>query len=221
MTGSSVSIVRIFCTLVVIALCAGCASNQLNRRHAQFGYEDHVDLTSPSSSGVANIRGINRNLIGLLGHYCWVKSPGNAKQVTVDAGPVDIVAVCVLSDSVTQEIATYNAAFHFDALAGHDYEIGGRCPSCIRLRDATTDEVVAESPSHFISRDNTSSGLRRKRIPKPEEMITIDPSEEVVVEEAYVRFYKCPDPYVMVEGKTFLGLSFTLTCEEPSSSNDE
>ncbi len=274
MIGSSASIVRSFCTLAVIILCASCASSDFKQRYDQFGYEDHVDLTSPSSSGVANIRGRNRNFIGLFGEYCWVKSPGNAKRVTVDAGPIDIVAACVFVDSVTTEFDTFHAAFHFDALAGHEYEIGGRCRDCIRLRDATTDEVVAENPDYLISRD-PRSGPSSNRIPEPEEMITIDPSEEVVVAEAYVRFYecpepyvlaeypidhywlvkrkvtlscvapglemttiepgeevkvlarryvrfyKCPEPYVMVEGKTFLGLSSTLTCEEPSSSNDE
>ena len=40
------------------------------------------------------------------------------------------------------------ATFRFEALAGHKYEISSqKCYQCFRLRDATTNELVAESPA--------------------------------------------------------------------------
>lgn len=67
-------------------------------------------------------------------------------RVTVNAGMVDVVAVCAGRDSVEEINWLYSAAFHFDAVAGHEYEIDGNCNDCLRLRDITTEELVAESP---------------------------------------------------------------------------
>ena len=148
MIWNSTSRIRIFCTLVVIVLCAGCVAPWA-LDHKRFAYEDYVDLSDSATGGVATIRGTNRNVIGLYGDYCWMHSPAHAKRVTVNAGLVDIVAVCVEADVVLtdrkSEIKTFNAAFHFDALAGHEYEIGRKCRKCIQLRDATANEVIAEN----------------------------------------------------------------------------
>lgn len=265
--------ILIFATLVIIGLCSGCGSTYI--KSDRFGYKDHIDLSTAAASGVATIRGTNRTLLGLAHAQCWIKSPVNAKRVTVNAGPIEIVVMCAHSDEVLESMETYESTFHFDALADHEYEIGGRCRNCIRLRDATSNKVVAENPEYsVVSLDvgGIKGGLSR---PKPEEMITIDPGEELVVNESYikfyecresyvlaqypikhywlikkdvrlscvapgfemttiepgeeviavpygyVRFYKCARPYVMVESKSFTGLSSTLTCEESNSFNDE
>ena len=143
MTRNNDATLRIFCTMVVITFCAGCAYSIVPH-----DYEDHVDLSDSATGGVATIRGSKRSFLGMMGEYCWIMSPAKAVRVTVDAGMVDIDAVCVFADAMMVEDTTvyYYASFRFDALAGHEYEIGGRCRGCFRLRDVTADEVVAESP---------------------------------------------------------------------------
>ncbi len=263
MIWNSTSRIRIFCTLVVIVLCAGCGTYWA-LDHKRFAYEDYVDLSDSATGGVATIRGTNTSVIGVFGDYCWMKSPATAKRVTVNAGLVDIVAVCVYADALRSEPVRsnqiFNAAFHFDALAGHEYEIGRKCRECIQLRDATANEVVAENP---ISQDG---GFRPNWIEPGEEVVVkeqyvryyecpepyvlvedpvdhnwllkrevtlscvtpgsektmIEPGEEVkVLGRRYVRFYECPEPYVIVERAKDMRFHWTLTCEEPGSSNDE
>ncbi len=129
--------------LLASLLCAGCVTTEHRTiRH----YTDHVDLSDSASGSVATIRGSERTAVGLLGEYCWLEAPGKAQRVTVNAGMVDVVAVCEARDAVMEEHSTYSAAFHFDAFAGHEYEIGMQCDGCLRLRDVTAEEVVAESP---------------------------------------------------------------------------
>lgn len=129
--------------LLASTLCASCVTTVHRASHH---YEDHVDLSDSANGSVATIRGSERALLGLLGEYCWLESPGKAKRVTVNAGMVDVVAVCEARDELMLEGSTYSAAFHFDAFAGHEYEIGMQCDGCLRLRDVTTEEVIAESP---------------------------------------------------------------------------
>ncbi len=133
--------IGIFCTLGIITICGGCATiyNRLDR-------EGHVDLSGSGSAGVATIRGTTFD-IGVASMDCWIKSPANAKRVTLDAGMVDIIALCRYTDT-NPGSSLYSATFHFEALAGHKYEISSRkCYQCFRLRDATTNELVAESPA--------------------------------------------------------------------------
>lgn len=129
--------------LLASTLCASCVTTEHRASHH---YEDHVDLSDSANGSVATIRGSERAALGLLGEYCWLESPGKAKRVTVNAGMVDVVAVCEFRDELMNERSTYSAAFHFDAFAGHEYEIGMQCDGCLRLRDVTAEEVVAESP---------------------------------------------------------------------------
>lgn len=159
MIWNSASTGRIFCTMVVIIFCAGCASIDavFNPR------EGHVDLSDSASAGVATIRGSTWD-IGVASVDCWIKYPANAKRVRVNAGIVDIFAVCKSID-MGSDLLLENAAFHFEALAGHEYEISQRtCKECIQLRDATANEVVAESPHNPLGRgadlstgDNTAT----------------------------------------------------------------
>lgn len=129
--------------LLASMLCAGCVTTDHRSTHH---YADYVDVSDVANENVATIRGRERALVGLLGEYCWLESPGKAQRVTVNAGMVDVVAVCEARDSVMVEDSTYSAAFHFDAVAGHEYEIEMLCAGCLRLRDLTTEEIVAESP---------------------------------------------------------------------------
>ncbi len=129
--------------LLAFTLCAGCVTTEHRASHH---YEDHVDLSDLANGSVATIRGSERAALGLWGEYCWLESPGKAKRVTVNAGMVDVVAVCEARDALMNLHSKYSAAFHFNAFAGHEYEIGMQCDGCLRLRDVTAEEVVAESP---------------------------------------------------------------------------
>ncbi len=121
--------------LLASVLCAGCVTADHRASHH---YEDHVDLSDLANGSVATIRGSERAALGLLGEYCWLEAPGKAQRVTVNAGMVDVVAVSEARDAVMEEDSTYSAAFHFDAVAGHEYEIEMLCAGCLRLRDITT-----------------------------------------------------------------------------------
>ncbi len=129
--------------LLASLLCTGCVAYHQGVHH----YTDHVDVSDVANGSVATIRGREWNLIGLLSYYCWLELPaGDAKRVTVNAGMVDVVAACSFAGGAADTDSTVTAAFHFDAVAGHEYEIEGRCNDCLRLRDITTREIVAESP---------------------------------------------------------------------------
>ncbi len=143
----SVSRIHILSILAVV-FSAGCTTFDNASRHRQhyWDYEDHVDLSDLSASGVVTIGGSTRTLLGLLGQYCWIESPAKAKRVTVNAGMVDIVAWCEEMDSVLEETWCATATFHFDAIAGHEYEVEMKCDECLRLNDVTANDVVAESP---------------------------------------------------------------------------
>ena len=86
--------IGIFCTLGIITICAGCGTiyNGLT-----IDREGHVDLSGSGSTGVATIRGTTFD-IGIASTDCWIKSPANAKRVTLDAGIVDIIALCRHTD---------------------------------------------------------------------------------------------------------------------------
>jgi len=129
--------------LLASLFCAGCVTTEHRRFHH---YADYVDVSDVANGSVATIRGRERALVGLLGEYCWLEAPGKAQRVTVNAGMVNVVAVCEARDGVMEEDSIYSAAFHFDAVAGHEYEIEMLCDGCLRLSDLTTEEIVAESP---------------------------------------------------------------------------
>ena len=134
---------RYVVVLLLFVTVSGCATTEHRMvRH----YADHVDISDAANGNVATIRGRERTLVGLLGEYCWLEAPGKAQRVTVNAGMVDVVAVCEARDEVMAANSTFSAAFHFDAVAGHEYEIEMLCDGCLRLRDITTEETVAESP---------------------------------------------------------------------------
>ncbi len=136
-------------SILAVVFSAGCITSFDNASvHRQYysDYEDHVDLSDSSAGGVATIGGSTRTLLGFVGQYCWIESPARAKRVTVNAGIVDIVAWCEDMDPVLEQTWCVTAPFHFDAIAGHEYEVEMKCDECLRLSDVTSNNVVVESP---------------------------------------------------------------------------
>ncbi len=69
--------------------------------------------------------------------------------MTINAGTIDIVAMCQEKDAVMNTSITYQATFHFDAQAGHEYEISPKCDGCFRLLNVTANEAIAKSPYKY------------------------------------------------------------------------
>ncbi len=134
-------------SILAVVFSVGCTTldNASRHRHYYSDYKDHVDLSDSSAGGVATIGGSKRTLLGIVGQYCWIESPAKAKRVTVNAGMVDIVAWCEEMDPTRDETWCATATFHFDAIAGHVYEVKMTCDECLRLNDVTANDVVAES----------------------------------------------------------------------------
>lgn len=97
---------------------------------------DYIDLSD--SESVATIRGATRNI--LLAHIiCSIRCPRVARKVTVNAGPINIVAACQVDSTYTR-----TARFSFDAIAGHDYRIRMLVPGSgnIELVDDTINKII-------------------------------------------------------------------------------
>jgi hypothetical protein len=97
---------------------------------------DHVDIST--AANVATIRGATRNT--LIAHItCAIQDPVNARKVTVNAGPIDIVAACAVDGTYSE-----TASFSFDAIAGHEYRISMLMPGSdeIELVDDTDRKVI-------------------------------------------------------------------------------
>jgi hypothetical protein len=123
---------RIFCTLVVTTLFAGCISGMSD---LTTGAQDYADLSDPTADK-AQLRAAQWD-IGIAGIYCYLTAPGYAERVTVNAGTVTGSVVCKDATGSVQ------ALFSFDALAGHDYVITKRdCSRCVKLTDETTAKIV-------------------------------------------------------------------------------
>lgn len=154
--------------LVAIAVLSGCAPFET----AFSPRAGHVDLSGSDSAGVAIIRGSYWS-IGVATIDCWIKYPAETKKLTIDAGVADIYAVCRRSEMFGTSVQ--NAAFNFEALAGHEYVITRRtcegciqlideCNYCTQLIDVTANEVVAASHHNPLGRvadlstgDNTAA----------------------------------------------------------------
>jgi hypothetical protein len=152
--------IRIFCTLVVVTICAGCASTFSDIR---IEAENHVDLSDPAA-GKAQIRAARWD-IGIAGIYCYMTAPAKAERVTVNAGRIDITAACE-THGIGESSWSDVSSFSFDALPDHHYLIETRtCTGCIRLTDETTRMVVAEFPSNTYYREGkTYRYAERSRI---------------------------------------------------------
>ena len=154
--------------LVAIAVLSGCVAMETTLDHRPM----HVDLSGSDPAGVAIIRASTWS-IGVESDVCWISYPAHTKRVTLDAGVADIFAVCTHNDMFGS--SARNAAFHFEALAGHEYVITRRpCEGCIQLIDernygtqlidVTANEVVAASRHNPLGRvadlstgDNTAA----------------------------------------------------------------
>ena len=127
--------------LAAIAVLSGCAPFET----AFSPRAGHVDLSGSDSAGVAIIRGSYWS-VAVVTVDCWIKYPAETKKLTIDAGVADIYAVCRHGE-IGSNNSVRNAAFNFEALAGHEYVISMRtCESCVQLIDVTANEVVAASP---------------------------------------------------------------------------
>ena len=154
--------------LVAIAVLSGCVVMETTLDHRPM----HVDLSGSDPAGVAIIRASTWS-IGVESDVCWISYPAHTKRVTLDAGVADIFAVCTHNDMFGS--SARNAAFHFEALAGHEYLISPRtcegcvqlidvCKGCIQLIDVTANEVIAASHHNPLGRvadlstgDNTAT----------------------------------------------------------------
>ena len=99
---------------------------------------DYIDLSD--SESVATIRGETRNV--LFAHIiCSIRCPRAARKVTVNAGPINIVAACQVDGG---RYNTRTARFSFDAIAGHDYRIRMLVPGSgnIVLVDDTINKII-------------------------------------------------------------------------------
>ena len=75
---------------------------------------------------------------------CWIHEPGNAKQITVNAGVVNVTAACEgfdFFDSNNTIVNVHYLSLHFDALAGHEYGIK-RYRATFRLHDMTVKQKI-------------------------------------------------------------------------------
>ena len=199
--------------LLATTLCAGCVTTSHRASHH---YEDHVDLSDLANGSVATIRGSERAALGLLGEYCWLESPGKAKRVTVNAGMVDVVAVCEARDEMTGKHSTYSAAFHFDAFAGHEYEIEMQCDGCLRLRDATAGEVVAESPYLQIGEfvEDLSTSDHTAKIMQSGCWLSDGEASSLVVDAGPINIdVTCRLPTLMLTGQTRVTSRFDFDAE--------
>lgn len=140
--------IRIFCSLSVVTVCAGCITGLSDLNTSA---ENYVDLSDPAA-GKAQLRAARWD-IGIAGIYCYMTAPAFAERVTVTAGSVDVSVVCETSDIGSNTTWVTEASFSFDALTGHDYVITERrCGGCVKLTDETTGEVVAAFPALSYSK---------------------------------------------------------------------
>jgi len=204
---------RYLVVLLLVVTVSGCVTteHQANRHYA-----DHVDVSDFANGNVASILGSERAALGLLGEYCWLEAPGRAQRVTVNAGTVDVVAVCEARDEVMEANSTFSAAFHFDAVAGHEYEIEMKCDGCLRLRDVTAEEVVAESPYLQIGefQEDLSTSDRTAIIRGGGCWITDGEASYLVVDAGTIHIeVNCRLPRLTLPGQTRVTSSFDFDAE--------
>ncbi len=131
---------RIFFVLVVSGVVCGCASKV---HSTKTDYESAVDLSD--ANDVAIIRGDNTSaMAGFMSEDCWIHEPGNAKQITINAGVVNITAACEGFDFFDTNNTIANVhylSFHFEALPGHEYSVK-RYRATFRLHDMTVKKKL-------------------------------------------------------------------------------
>ncbi len=131
---------RIFFVLVVSGFVSSCAST-VHSTNSDF--EAAADLSD--AKDVAIIRGIYTSaMAGFMSEDCWIYEPGNAKQITLNAGIVNITVACEgfdFFDSNRSKLNVHYLSFHFHALAGHEYAIK-RYRATFRLHDMTLKQKL-------------------------------------------------------------------------------
>ena len=131
---------RIFFVLIASGFVSGCASIVHSTKSE---FESAVDLSD--ANDVAIIKGVYTNaMAGYMSEDCWILEPGNARQITMNAGVVNITAACEGFDFFDPNNSIMNVhylSFHFDALAGHEYAIK-RYRGTFRLHDKTVRQKL-------------------------------------------------------------------------------
>ena len=195
------SISRIFFILVVIIYSSGCASIV---HGLTSDYKSAVDLSDSDTQDVAIIRGADATTMpGFISDHCWIRSPGQAKQVTVNAGVIDITAACEGFDFSGSSGGTnmHFLSFHFDALAGHEYTIKRR-RGHFRVRDMTAKQnlehctqsstdacYTSAAASNSAARAEMEEALTPGRIKSAQQMLNL-------------LGYECGEPTGVVDGRT-------------------
>jgi hypothetical protein len=161
---------RIFFVLVVSVFVPGCAAIVHN---TESNFETAVDLSD--ANDVAIIKGVYTSaMAGYMSEDCWILEPGNAKQITVNAGVVNFTAACEgfdFFDTSNSVVDSHYLSFRFVALAGHEYAIK-RYRGTFRLHDETAKQKLkhcAKSKTHTCytnhgSKDGRSPGANRALI---------------------------------------------------------
>ena len=130
------------CLLLAIlgaALCAGCVHQQ-NR--ALDWYQAEVDRSGDTPRQDAAVVEGSAGFAVLWSWDCWMVYPARTKRLVVSPGAVSIHVWCEvggLNDWL------HRASFSFDAVAGHSYRATTFMSACIRLRDTTTNLIIARS----------------------------------------------------------------------------
>ena len=147
---------RIFFVLVASGFVSGCASIVHSTKSE---FESAVDLSN--ANDVAIIRGVYTTaMAGYMSEDCWILEPGNARQITMNAGVVNITAACEGFDFFDPNNSTVNVkylSFHFDALAGHEYAIK-RYRGTFRLHDKTGRQKLRHCAKSKTDTCYTNSG---------------------------------------------------------------
>ena len=140
---------RVACFVIQPWLLVGC----LPIDSVFESYESHLDLSDDGRGGVAVIRGRARTLLGVLSEHCWIISPAEARQITVNPGEISLHVSCEVHDTIGNERSRWEASFYFHALADHIYEFDGSAQDRIQLRDLSEERLVAEADTRLVSMD--------------------------------------------------------------------
>ena len=190
------SALRIFFALVIGGFVSGCASIVHSTKS---DYESAIDLSD--ATDVAIIRGVYTTaMAGFMSEDCWIQSPRNAKQITINAGSVDITAACEgfdFFDSPNSGGHFHRLSFRFDALAGHEYAIK-RYRATIRLHDMTVKQKLELCTQSSTDACYTDPAAARAEIEE-----ALGPGRIKSTQQMLNLFgYECGEPTGVIDGRT-------------------
>lgn len=83
---------------------------------------------------------------------CGIVRPFRADSLTIDAGPLQIQAICSVSDPFDPTPTISYARFNFVAERGHTYTFSPKGAKCLNLLDVTTNALIGECQPYFYGR---------------------------------------------------------------------